>query len=153
MCLCCVAVWCLQMETMRLISKDQLSPDKVMDVVKAHSEKVLFPRLENRFGDTASHDFHDTHGHTTRPMTTTNLSLSQSLGGHSASARTTPHTRTTNSSSGTRQLRPKSPSSGVHLKVFSMDRLEESLTAIKVPYPPPSFSSMSSSCNLLSLSS
>lgn len=100
------------------MAKDQLSPDKLMDVVKSHSEKVLFPRLENRFGD--STDFQQD---TARPMTS--LSLSQSLGPSS----TGPRART---SASTRQLRPKSPSSGVHLKVFSMDKLEESLTAIKV---------------------
>jgi hypothetical protein len=114
---------------MRLIAKDQLSPDKVMDVVKAHSEKVLFPRLENRFGDSLSHDFQQET--TSRPMTS--LSLSQSLGPSSTAG---PRTRT---SSSTRQLRPKSPSSGVQLKVFSMEKLEESLTAIKVcpsPLPP-----------------
>jgi hypothetical protein len=73
-------------------------------------------RLENRFGDP-----NETPGHTSRPMTSS-LSLSQSHG--SSRAQTSSSTRGS--------LRPKSPQPALHLKVFSMDKFEESLAAIKV---------------------
>ena len=128
---------------MKLNIKDKLTADTILETVKVHSEKVLFPRffilllffhflllcklylfdnnlflylrLENRFGES-------TLGETNNQRPSTISNGSQSLG--------TPAGSRAQTSSGT--VRPKSPAPAIQLKVFSKEKFEESLKSIKV---------------------
>ena len=123
----------LKAEVESLNSKDMLTTENVLARVAKHSDSVLFPRLQNRFGTDEHEEDDDEHGDY----------LAQTAPAHMERGRASTRpstTATTQSRKGSTVNRAQTaagatPGRTLPLKLFSKEALDESLNILKVPSP------------------